>query len=154
MALIVVLENMSNIAPVSDYKYGVYVNETLIEQGNVKGHTRADGWEVLLRKMLDQRGKVKLIDTTECDVTSKSVIRRLKVQQEDEINRLKADIVREDGRLERHCKHGVGHTVGHIRGYLRDQWETVHGCCGKEVDGKVMYCCSDFLRQEVRDGSV
>jgi hypothetical protein len=52
---------------------------------------------------------------------------------------LQADTIREDGRLERHCKHGVGHTIGHVRGYLKGNWEGSHGCCG---------CCNDYKRQE------
>lgn len=50
-----------------------------------------------------------------------------------------ADTIREDGRLERTCKHGVGHTVGHLRGWLWD-YETVHGCDGD---------CKDWPRQDV-----
>jgi hypothetical protein len=57
---------------------------------------------------------------------------------------LQADTVREDGRLERHCKHGVGHTVGHVRGYLKGNWEGVHGCCG-------CHCCKDYKRQETKE---
>jgi len=52
--------------------------------------------------------------------------------------RLKVDIIREDGRLERLCEHGVGHTVGHVNHamiYDRDIW--VHGCCSKS-------CCSEW----------
>lgn len=43
-------------------------------------------------------------------------------------------IVREDGRIEQACDHGVGHPIGH---YKRDGWVSswmgVHGCDG---------CCS------------
>jgi hypothetical protein len=46
------------------------------------------------------------------------------------------DLVREDGRLERTCKHGVGHTVGHKnREQLKDDSVWVHGCDG---------CCKDY----------
>lgn len=51
------------------------------------------------------------------------------------------DTVREDGRLERHCAHGVGHTVGHLRGYLVEGWESVHGCDR---------CCASWPRMEIR----
>ena len=44
--------------------------------------------------------------------------------------------IREDGRVELVCDHGVGHPIGHIR---KDGWGApwmgVHGCC---VGG----CCS------------
>lgn len=49
------------------------------------------------------------------------------------------DIVRADGRLERNCEHGIGHTVGHRRGYLLAT--DVHGCDG---------CCKTYAIQEVR----
>lgn len=62
---------------------------------------------------------------------------------EAELDRLQADNIREDGRIERHCSCGIGHTVGHMRGYLLGQYESSHGCCGKH--------CDDYLMQEVRD---
>lgn len=46
---------------------------------------------------------------------------------------------REDGRIERHCEHGIGHTVGHVRGWLLDEWEASHGCDG---------CCAKWPRQK------
>ena len=39
-------------------------------------------------------------------------------------------LMRSDGRLERHCEHGIGHTVGHKRGYYNGTWETILGCDG------------------------
>ena len=43
-------------------------------------------------------------------------------------------IIREDGRIEQACDHGVGHPIGH---WKKDGWDAswmgVHGCCG---------CCS------------
>lgn len=48
------------------------------------------------------------------------------------------DTVREDGRLERTCKHGVGHTVGHLDiRELKYQYIWVHGCDG---------CCKEYKR--------
>ena len=55
--------------------------------------------------------------------------------------KVKADLVREDGRLERLCEHGIGHPVGHVRGWMK-KWETVHGCDG---------CCFEWATQEVRE---
>lgn len=52
---------------------------------------------------------------------------------------VQANIIREDGRLERVCTHGCGHPVGHMRGFLLG-FETIHGCCG---------CCSGWLTQKV-----
>lgn len=56
---------------------------------------------------------------------------------------IKWDLIREDGRLERHCEHGVGHTVGNIDPKeLKSNYHRVHGCCGE-------HCCKDWPRQEV-----
>lgn len=61
MALIVVLVNISDLAPVSDYKYEVLVGDgskdrsKTIANGIVKGHKRDDGWEPLVQKLLDER---------------------------------------------------------------------------------------------------
>jgi hypothetical protein len=52
------------------------------------------------------------------------------------------DTTREDGRLERTCKHGVGHTVGHKRGYLLGGYETIHGCDG---------CCNTYEMQKIKN---
>jgi hypothetical protein len=50
------------------------------------------------------------------------------------------DLVREDGRLERTCQHGVGHTVGHLkRSLLKDSYIWIHGCDG---------CCRDYKRMD------
>ena len=50
------------------------------------------------------------------------------------------DTVREDGRLERMCKHGIGHTVGHLDyRELKDRYMWVHGCDG---------CCSTYTVME------
>jgi hypothetical protein len=50
------------------------------------------------------------------------------------------DLVREDGRLERMCKHGIGHTVGHLDSrQLTKKWVWVHGCDG---------CCHDYARMK------
>jgi hypothetical protein len=51
------------------------------------------------------------------------------------------DLVREDGRLERICKHGIGHTVGHLDPKMRlaEDWIWIHGCDG---------CCRDYTKME------
>ncbi len=41
-------------------------------------------------------------------------------------------LIREDGRIEQMCKHGVGHPIGHLNKW-QDSWMGVHGCDG---------CCS------------
>lgn len=60
MALILVFVNKSELAPVSDYKYEVLVGDgtpsrsSVIAAGRILGHTRTDGWQVLVQKLLDQ----------------------------------------------------------------------------------------------------
>lgn len=49
------------------------------------------------------------------------------------------DLVREDGRLERLCKHGIGHTVGHlISSECKSRYMWIHGCDG---------CCEAYKTQ-------
>ena len=45
--------NVSDLAPVSDYKYAVYVNREQIATGLLKDHTREDGWAVLVKKIAE-----------------------------------------------------------------------------------------------------
>jgi hypothetical protein len=65
MALIIVLQNVSNLAPVSDYKYQVLVGDGTVERskvltaGTLRRHERADGWVALVRQFLDA------VDTSE-----------------------------------------------------------------------------------------
>ena len=78
---------------------------------------------------------------------SKSVEKRLKVQLKEKMTRLKADTIREDGRLERHCEHGVGHTVGDVRKpgpHLNERYFYAHGCCGGR-------CCGSWEVEEWKD---
>lgn len=59
--------------------------------------------------------------------------------QREHMTRLKADTIREDGRLERHCEHGIGHTVGHLDNEPLGRYGYVHGCDG---------CCRGYLYQD------
>jgi len=60
MALILIIQNQSNLAPISDYKYDVLVGDgsparsDVIARGVIIGHTRADGWQTLVRMLLEQ----------------------------------------------------------------------------------------------------
>lgn len=49
-------------------------------------------------------------------------------------------IIREDGRVERLCSHGVGHPIGHTRRW--EKWMEMHGCDG---------CCCFFEGFEEED---
>ena len=61
MALIIVLQNVSNLADISDYEYKVIIGDGSaarsheIASGRVEGHTRSDGWDRLLELLLQQR---------------------------------------------------------------------------------------------------
>ncbi len=53
------------------------------------------------------------------------------------MSRLRADILREDGRIERSCTHGTAHPVGHMKSSgLRDASMWAHECDG---------CCEDWI---------
>lgn len=41
----------------------------------------------------------------------------------------KRELLREDGRIEQLCEHGVGHPIG-VAGRLWRPVDGVHGCCG------------------------
>jgi hypothetical protein len=102
--------------------------------------------KVICPRNVSTLGVMRMPDTMQREIPIASIMRIGGWEMggktlKDEMDRLKADTLREDGRLERHCKCGVGHTVGHLRGYLNDNWETVHGCCG---------CCRDYERQEIK----
>lgn len=43
--------------------------------------------------------------------------------------------LREDGRVERICAHGVGHPIGHIKKW--EEWMEIHGCEG---------CCAGWYK--------
>ena len=59
MSLIVVIQNVSDLASTSDYKYEVLVGDgsprsKTLAKGEIKGHVREHGWQVLVQKLLDQ----------------------------------------------------------------------------------------------------
>jgi hypothetical protein len=63
MSLIIVLRNISSLAPVSDYEYQVMVGDgtpersKTIANGTITGHRRADGWQELVQQMLRVENK-------------------------------------------------------------------------------------------------
>lgn len=54
MAFILVAVNKSNLADISDYDVEARVNDTVIWRGAVCAHTRSDGWQALVRRILDE----------------------------------------------------------------------------------------------------
>jgi hypothetical protein len=61
MALIICFVNKSDLAPISDYKVEVLIGDgtaarsKTIYRSEVKGHQRSDGWQKLVRQMLDEQ---------------------------------------------------------------------------------------------------
>ena len=53
MALVIVFNNISGLADVSDYEVQVLVNTRRIYEGRLNGHVRADGWKVLVKKFVE-----------------------------------------------------------------------------------------------------
>ena len=69
MSLIITLQNVSELAPISDYYYQVLVGDggprsRVLESGMVKSHHRSNGWEALVRLWLHSRekGSTKCLD--------------------------------------------------------------------------------------------
>ena len=60
MSLVVVVRNISQLSPISDYEFEVLVgdgtrtNSHLIASGQVKGHERAKGWQELVKRVLEE----------------------------------------------------------------------------------------------------
>lgn len=53
MSLIVIFENITDCAPISDYRVSVYVNKRLIAGPfYVKKHKREKGWKALIKKFV------------------------------------------------------------------------------------------------------
>lgn len=63
MALIVVLRNVTQLAPVSDYDYEVLLGDgtpggsKVLASGTVTGHKRTRGWQALVQRLLDAQKK-------------------------------------------------------------------------------------------------
>lgn len=63
MSLIIILQNTTALAPISDYDYrvligdGTFKRSHIIENGIVQGHVRADGWKALVERMLNTSQK-------------------------------------------------------------------------------------------------
>jgi hypothetical protein len=59
MSLIVVITNKSQLKPISDYNYEVLIGDGTeagsksIAHGKVYGHHRAEGWKVLVDRVLE-----------------------------------------------------------------------------------------------------
>jgi len=99
-------------------------SSTVKETFYVTGHERAKGAYELCRRVLE----CAAIPETRWDDSETPVLRRLHRAEELGLT------IREDGRLEWQCDHGVGHPVGHIH-KEHDNDANIHGCdgcCGRE----------------------
>ena len=60
MALILVIQNKSDLASLSDYDYQVLVGDGTVgrslplAQGRIEKHDRSQNWQALVKKVLDQ----------------------------------------------------------------------------------------------------
>ena len=59
MALIVVVQNLSQLVHLSDYRYEILVGHgtkrsNVNAKGEIKAHTRDDGWKKLVQRVLDE----------------------------------------------------------------------------------------------------
>lgn len=89
MALIIVIQNVTELAEVSDYKYEVLVtarniatgqiSERPIAAGEVKRHPRVEGWEALLRRLLEQRADAHHLTDWIADIGNSGPDRFLRV---------------------------------------------------------------------------
>lgn len=53
MSLIVTFWNISELADISDYLVGVFVNDKRLYAGEIHGHRRADGWQALVKQFAE-----------------------------------------------------------------------------------------------------
>lgn len=89
MSLIIVIQNVTELAEVSDYKYQVLVTtrntvtgeigERPIAAGDVKQHPRIDGWEALVRRLLEQRSDARPLADWIADIGNSAPDRFLRV---------------------------------------------------------------------------
>jgi hypothetical protein len=51
------LRNIRTIDDTADYEYVVMVNAQKIAEGSIKGHKRGDGWQPLVRRIVEREEK-------------------------------------------------------------------------------------------------
>ena len=123
-----------------DYK--IVVKERKFNNGNpalfetdsfvLKGHWRSEGAIKLVQSILLRMQGLALPFP---DSTKDKLLARRERQQ---LAQKQGYNIREDGRVERICEHGVGHPVGHVNTERESEdWMWVHGCDG---------CCRDYER--------
>ena len=69
MLIIKIQNDMTGTSVVSNYRYQVLINETVIESGSIKNHVRADGWQNLVGMLLEESVKniLRMFDEGEFD---------------------------------------------------------------------------------------
>lgn len=73
MSLIVVIRNTSDLAPLSNYDYKVLVGDgtpasKTIAEGTIEGHRREDGWQRLVRRVLDKESGIGTTTSSQLNV--------------------------------------------------------------------------------------
>ena len=51
------IQNIRTINDIADYEYVVMVNAEKIAEGSIEGHKRSDGWQPLVRRIVEQEEK-------------------------------------------------------------------------------------------------
>ena len=107
----------------------------------LKGHGRGEGALKLLQSILLRMQGLALPFP---DGTKAKLLARRERQQ---LANKQGYNIREDGRVERICEHGVGHPVGHMNvAKESEDWMWVHGCCEQ-------HCCKDYKRLSDTEGT-
>ena len=55
--LSIYIQNTKTIDDIADYEYVVMVNAQKIAEGSIEGHKRGDGWQPLVRRIVEQEEK-------------------------------------------------------------------------------------------------
>ena len=119
--------------------YNVVIKEERFNRGNpalletdsfvIKEHWRGEGALKLVQLILQRMQGLALPSPTET-----------KARELKQLAKKQGYNIREDGRVERICEHGVGHTIGHIDAAKEDEpYMFTHGCCSGG-------CCRQYKR--------
>jgi hypothetical protein len=49
-----IINDRTGTQEIGNYTYRIYTPFTLLAEGMLKGHTRSDGWKILLDKIIDK----------------------------------------------------------------------------------------------------
>ncbi len=63
MLIVKIQNDGTGTKDIGNYRYQVLVNETVIESGDIKGHSRRNGWRQLLLDLVAESNYWNLCDT-------------------------------------------------------------------------------------------